>query len=138
MRSALTKLRRSFLFLTSVRLLGAVNACQRYRGLSEETGAGFGAACPPRESGGYWHKDTSAIFKYHGIRETKLMLLAGVLASSNLVMSVGPNLLPRPGSRGLRLQGAISQIVLRDEREQITNSSGELSRPALSWRSRAR
>jgi len=29
------------------------------------------------------------MFKYHGIRETKLMLLAGVLASSNLVMSVG-------------------------------------------------
>jgi len=29
------------------------------------------------------------MFKYHGIRETKLMLLAGVLASSNLVMPVG-------------------------------------------------
>jgi hypothetical protein len=29
------------------------------------------------------------MFKYHEIRESKLMLLAGVLASSNLVMPVG-------------------------------------------------
>ncbi len=45
------------------------------------------------------------MFKYHGIRETKLMLLAGVLASSNLVMSVGaqsPAPTGQPGATAAR------------------------------------
>jgi len=43
----------------------------------------------PLEPGGYWHKDKSAMFKHNVTRETKVMLLAGVLASSTLVMPVG-------------------------------------------------
>src|SRR5882762_1859337 len=60
-----------FSFLTSGRLLGG---CQRL------------PAVPWTTTG---TRIKSTMFKYHGIRETKLMLLAGVLASSNLVMPVG-------------------------------------------------
>ena len=45
------------------------------------------------------------MFKYYGIRETKLMLLAGVLASSNLVMSVeaqSPAPTGQPGATAAR------------------------------------
>src|SRR5256714_2623059 len=45
------------------------------------------------------------MFKYHGIRETKLMLLAGDLASSNLVMTVGaqsPATTGQPGATAAR------------------------------------
>src|SRR6266850_6279702 len=62
---------------------------QSYRGLSEEKGAGFGPACAPPEHCDFSHKDASEMFKLNLIGEAKLMLLAGVLASSHLVMPVG-------------------------------------------------